>query len=168
MTLSVPPPETGFFMDFSLSLRAAGAGLKVVGLETLEQQLSFLEDMPMAYQLSLLDEALADYQRVGEIHQQMVDAYLGGDLQVLSQLSDKQFDQLNDEIKNYFTELGIDARNRRMVGNLLSLLQESQVFVAVGALHLAGDNGLVALLRGHGYELTPLPLPFLPVQQQGH
>lgn len=160
MTLSVPPPETGFFMDFSLSLRAAGAGLKVMGLETLEQQLSFLEDMPMAYQLSLLDQALADYQRVGEIHQQLVDAYLGGDLVVLSQLSEKQFDQLDIEIRNYFTELGIDARNRRMVDNLLPLLRASQVFVAVGALHLAGDNGLVALLRGQGYELTPLPPPF--------
>jgi len=50
MTLSVPPPQTGLFMDFSLSLRAAGAGLKVVGLETLDQQLSFLEDMPMTQQ----------------------------------------------------------------------------------------------------------------------
>jgi uncharacterized protein YbaP (TraB family) len=46
MTLSVPPPETGFFMDFSLSLRAAGAGLKVVGLETLEQQLCWTRPWP--------------------------------------------------------------------------------------------------------------------------
>ena len=35
MTISVPPPETGMFMDFSLSLRAAGMGLKVKALETL-------------------------------------------------------------------------------------------------------------------------------------
>ena len=55
MTLSVPPPETGFFMDFSLSLRASGGGLKVIGLETLEQQLAFLEDMPIAHQLKLLE-----------------------------------------------------------------------------------------------------------------
>jgi len=71
MTLSVPPPETGFFMDFSLALRAAGAGLKVVGLETLEQQLSFLEDMPMAQQLMLLDQALAEHEKVVEVHQQI-------------------------------------------------------------------------------------------------
>ncbi|HKX56555.1 MAG TPA: TraB/GumN family protein, partial [Xanthomonadales bacterium] len=42
MTLSVPAPKTGFFMDLSLSLRAAGSGLDVIGLETLEQQLQFL------------------------------------------------------------------------------------------------------------------------------
>lgn len=165
MTLSVPPPDTGFFMDFSLSLRAAGAGLKVVGLETLEQQLSFLEDMPMAYQLSLLDQALADYQKVDEIHQQMVDAYLAGDLSVLSELSEKQFADLDTEIRNYFADLGITARNRRMVDTLVPLLHGSQVFVAVGALHLAGDTGLVALLRERGYELSPLPLPFVQSQQ---
>ena len=45
MTLSTPPPVTGFFMDLSLSLRASGSGLKVIGLETLEQQLSFLENI---------------------------------------------------------------------------------------------------------------------------
>src|SRR5210317_689537 len=68
MTLSVPPPETGLFMDFSLSLRAAGAGLKVVGLETLEQQLSFLEDMPMEQQLALLDQAISEQEKSHEIH----------------------------------------------------------------------------------------------------
>ncbi len=162
MTLSVPPPETGFFMDLSLSLRAAGAGLKVEGLETLEQQLSFLEDMPMDYQLVLLDQALADYQSVGEIHARMVDAYLRDDLSVLSQLSDEQFTQLDSAIEEYFSKLGIKARNRRMVEHLLPLLQDSEVFVAIGALHLVGPDGVVALLRGQGYTLTPLPLPFAP------
>jgi uncharacterized protein YbaP (TraB family) len=136
-----------------------------VGLETLEQQLSFLEDMPMSYQLSLLDQALVDYKKVDEIHQQMVDAYLAGDLSVLSELSEKQFTDLDAEIRNYFTDLGITARNHRMADTLVPLLHESQVFVAVGALHLAGDTGLVALLRDRGYELSPLPLPFAPTQQ---
>jgi len=168
MTLSVPPPETGFFMDLSLSLRAAGAGLRVVGLETLEQQLSFLENMPIAYQLSLLDQALSDYQKVDEIHQQMVEAYLHGDLSILKQLSDKQFAELDEELRDYFAELGIDARNHRMLDNLIPLLRESQVFVAVGALHLAGDNGLISLLRRNGYELSPLALPFSPVQKKAN
>ena len=165
MTLSVPPPTTGFFMDFSLSLRASGSGLKVEGLETLEQQLSFLENMPMDYQLALLDQALSDYRHVGEIHDQMVDAYLAGDLSVLSALSAEQFSQLDTEISNYFTDFGIDARNRRMLDKLLSMLPQSRVFVAVGALHLTGENGLVALLRGQGYELAPLPLPLGPAQE---
>ena len=159
MTLSVPPPETGFFMDFSLSLRAAGAGLKVVGLETLEQQLSFLEDMPMAQQLMLLDQALAEHEKVGEVHKQMVDSYLVGDLLALKAQADEQLAQLDPAARQYFMEQGIDMRNQRMLGSLLPHLQTNQVFVAVGALHLPGDAGLIQLLRGRGYDLTPLPLP---------
>ncbi len=160
MTLSVPPPETGFFMDFSLYLRAAGSELRVVGLETLDQQLSFLEDMPMAQQLDMLDQALVDYQRVREMHDQLVDAYLAGDLQALQKEAEVQMIQLALEAKDYFVEQGIHARNHRMLESLLPLLSESQVFVAVGALHLPGDQGLISLLRENGYILQPEPLPF--------
>jgi len=159
MTLSVPPPETGFFMDFSLSLRAAGAGLKVVGLETLEQQLSFLEDMPMGQQLELLDQAIAENEKVREIHQQMVDSYLAGDLVALKAQTEEQLDQLEPDAKQYFLKHGIVLRNRRMLEALLPHLLVNRVFVAVGALHLPGETGLIELLRAQGYQLTPLPLP---------
>jgi len=159
MTLSVPPPETGFFMDFSLSLRAAGAGLKIVGLETLEQQLSFLEDMPMEQQLALLDQALEDHDKVGEIHTQMVDSYLRGDLRGLKLQAEEQLDELAPETKRYFMGQGIDARNLRMLESLLAHLAKGRVFIAVGALHLPGETGLVRLLRDKGYSLTPRPVP---------
>lgn len=159
MTLSIPPPETGLFMDFSLSLRASGSGLRVVGLETLEQQLAFLEDMPAAQQLELLDQALKDYDKVSALHQQMVDSYLAGDLQELKKKAVEQMDQLTSESRDYFMEQGIDVRNHRMLESLLPLLAESPVFVAVGALHLPGVQGLIALLREAGYVLKPEPLP---------
>jgi len=162
MTLSVPPPESGLFMDFSLSLRAAGAGLKVMGLETLEDQLSFLEEMPMEQQLQLLDEALESYHKVGEIHDQMVEDYLTGDVQALRRQAEQQLDLLEPGTKQYFMEQGIDARNGRMLESLLLQLEDKRVFVAVGALHLPGENGLVELLRQRGFSLTPLPLPLLP------
>ena len=159
MTLSVPPPQTGLFMDFSLSLRAAGAGLDVVGLETLEEQLSFLENMPMEQQLSLLDKALEDYEEVEVIHRQMVDSYLSGDLDALTAQADEQLNELDPETKRYFVEQGIVHRNHRMLESLLSHLGDKRVFVAVGALHLPGESGLVSLLRGQAYQLAPLEQP---------
>lgn len=167
MTLSVPPPQTGFFMDFSLSLRAAGAGLKVVGLETLEQQLSFLEEMPMDQQLALLDQALDEYDQVESVHTQMVDSYLAGDLQALLSQTEEQLQELDPEARRYFMAEGIDARNRRMLQALLPLLEAGPVFVAVGALHLAGASGLIAGLRSAGYELNPLPLPLSAPESRG-
>ena len=160
MTLSVPPPQTGFFMDFSLSLRAAGAGLKVVGLETLEQQLSFLEEMPPDQQLALLDQALDEHARVDEVHAMMVESYLAGDLQALENEVSDQLAELPPDTQRYFMSQGIEARNQRMIEALLPRLDRGRVFVAVGALHLPGDKGLISLLRQQGYELKPLPLPF--------
>lgn len=167
MTLSVPPPKTGLFMDFSLSLRAAGAGLKVVGLETLEQQLSFLEQMPAEQQLVLLDHALAEYDRVVDAHDQMVESYLAGDLNALADQVDEQLAELTPEARRYFMAEGIDARNKRMMDAAAPLLQDSRVFIAVGALHLPGDTGLIALLRGQGFELSPMPLPFSAAEGGG-
>jgi len=161
MTLSTPPPETGFFMDLSLSLRASGNGLRIVGLETLEQQLSFLEDMPMAMQLNLLDQAIAESHRVQDTHDQMVDAYLKNNLQRLQVLSDTELQAIGTDERNYFFEQGIIARNLRMLQSLLPLLENNSVFVAVGALHLPGDDGLLGLLRQNGYQLKPLDMPFV-------
>ena len=146
-------------MEFSRSLGAAGAGLKVVGLETREQQLSVLEEMPMEHQLMLLDQTLADHEKVAEIHQQMVDSYLAGNLTALKSQAEEQLDQLEPEAKQYFMKQGIEMRNRRMLESLLPHLQKNQVFIAVGALHLPGESGLIQLLRIRGYDMTPLPLP---------
>jgi uncharacterized protein YbaP (TraB family) len=159
ITLSVPPPRSGLFMDFSLSLRAAGAGLKVRGLETLEQQLSFLEDMPLDMQIGLLDQALDEYANVQKIHDEMVEHYLLNDLQGLVRVTEEQLAGVDAEVRDYFMEQGIDARNRRMFETLSPLLEQHTVFTAVGALHLPGPEGLIALLRGAGYRLAALPLP---------
>jgi uncharacterized protein YbaP (TraB family) len=161
MTLSVPPPQTGLFMDFSLSLRAAGAGLKVVGLETLEEQLSFLETMSLEQQLALLDQAMAEQAKSGEIHAQMVDSYLAGDTAALQATAEEQLDQLDDATRRHFVERGVKQRNQRMIETLLPLLQQGKVFTAVGALHLPGEKGLIRLLQDQGYDLFPLPLPLI-------
>ena len=162
MTLSTPPPVTGFYMDLSLSLRASGSGLKVVGLETLEEQLSFLEHMPVDMQLILLDQAIAEFGHVNDAHDQMVDAYLANDLVALKALTDQQLEEVGQEAKDYFMQTGIVERNQRMVKTLLSYLDDNTVFAAVGALHLYGGNGLLSLLREHGFELEPQDMPFSP------
>lgn len=160
LTLSVPPPETGFAMDFSLSLRASGSGLRVVGLETLQDQLSFLENMPMEQQLTLLDQALEEYDRVREVHDRLVDHYLKGDLLALQAESEEQLQQLDSASRDYFIGQGIDARNQRMMQSVMPLLEQGRVFIAVGALHLPGEQGLITLLRKRGYRLQAETLPF--------
>lgn len=164
MTISLPPPKTGLFLDFSLSLRAAGAGNTVVGLETLEEQLAFLEGMALEDQLALLDQALADHALVQQVHDQMVDAYLAEDLATLEALAGEQMASLPAATRDWFQAEGIDARNRRMAANALPMLEEGCTFIAVGALHLPGEAGLLELLADAGYRLERLPSPFLAVR----
>ena len=160
MTLSTPVPKTGFFMDLSLSLRASGNNIDIVGLETLEQQLSFLEDMPLDMQVRLLDQAIADVGQVGDMQTEMVDVYLENSLQRLQTITDHEFETVGKAARDYFYENGIVKRNLRMLASLLPLLESRQVFIAVGALHLSGEQGLLNLLRQSGYELIPQPMPF--------
>lgn len=160
VTLSVPPPETGFFMDFSLSLRAAGDGKKVIGLETLDEQLAFLEDMPMPLQLAMLDQAMEEFDRAMTIYQEMLDIYLAGDLVRLQAHAEEQMASLEPEALDYFMEHGLRRRNLRMAEGALPLLEAGPTFIAVGALHLPGEQGLIQLLREAGYTLRPLPNPF--------
>jgi len=160
ITLSVPIPKTGFFMDFSLSLRASGNGVKVIGLETLDEQLAFLENMPMEHQMSMLDQAVQDIDLVQDIHDQMVESYLTSDLSLLLEETHKQLDILGDEARDYFLHEGISVRNQRMLSSLLEAMEAGTVFTAVGALHLPGEQGLISLLRKQGYQLHPMPSPF--------
>ncbi len=167
ISLSLPPPTTGIFLDFQLSLRAAGNGLPVLGLETLEEQLDFLDSMPDEQQLELLDQALADQDRVADLHEELVTAYLQGNLQQLAELSEAQMDGLSPETRRYFLHEGVDARNHRMMRAILPLLANGCTFIAVGALHLPGENGLLALARAEGFELQRLPSPFAIVHAAG-
>jgi uncharacterized protein YbaP (TraB family) len=159
MTLSVPAPETGLFMDFSLSLRASGSGLDVVGLESLGQQLAFLEELPRAQQLALIGHALSELGTVEKLHDQMVDVYLGGDLRQLHTLAMSELQDLDEPLRAAFVDRGVEARNQVMLNSALALLDSGRVFIAVGALHLPGPKGLLSLLREAGYVLRPAPWP---------
>ncbi len=167
MTLSLPPPKTGLYLDFSLSLRAAGFGADVSGLETLEEQLSFLERMSLEDQLLMLDQALAEHGRVQSVHDDLVTTYLEGDLTALESAAREEMASLPASTRTWFQAEGIDARNRRMAEKALPLLEQGCLFIAVGALHLPGESGLLALLRDAGYRLEPEPTPFCAVSAPG-
>lgn len=50
----------------------------------------------------------------------------------------------------------ITDRNIRMAGRAAPLLGEGNAFIAVGAMHLIGEKGLVELFRKQGYVMTRL------------
>lgn len=153
LTLGTQPPETGMYMDLMLSYRAQGAGLDVVALEDVDEQIDFLAGMSMEDQVSLIRETVNDHDAYEAVFDELVSAYLAGSLVRLDEVADRQMAGLDERIVRYFNEQGLAARNRKMLGRAESWLAEGGLIIAVGALHLHGEEGLVALLRERGWRV---------------
>jgi uncharacterized protein YbaP (TraB family) len=53
-------------------------------------------------------------------------------------------------------EVMLDNRNKNWVIQLREILPEKNIFIAVGAGHMVGENGLISLLKKEGYTLRPI------------
>ena len=153
MTLSVPPPKTGEFLDLLLYQRALQAGKTVHGLESAEEQIAVFEQMRGDDQLSMLRETLRLLPEYPALFERLIKTYLNGDLQGLMAMSEETYTQIPPEVNARVMQRLLVERNDRMVERMQPQLHEGGAFVAVGALHLPGDNGIIQQLRGLGYQV---------------
>ncbi len=121
--------------------------------ETLDQQIALMADMPQAVQLTALEQQIDEFDQAGAVFQKMVAAWHAGDQAALEKL-------INQEIRSrselVWTEL-ILRRNEHFERQIEDMLQgTATVFVAVGAGHLCGSDGVPALLRERGVEVVRL------------
>lgn len=150
MTLGQPPVRTGRFMDLVLARRAAGHGAVSVALETVDEQLEFFTGLGEEAHVSLLRQAVEDRERrLGDLDA-LLGAYLESDLQQLERQARDQLSQLPPSVQQAFRVQGITLRNIEMAHRAQPLLDRGAALIAVGALHLPGEKGLVALLREQG------------------
>ncbi len=153
MLLKPAEGSAGEVLDGILQKRAALAGKKVVGLETAEEQLGVLSGLPMTTQIVLLREALTTLPRLAEETAAITRLYLAGDLQGAWNLHLQTRSQAPEvrALQDALSEVLISGRNRTFVERMKPLLDEGGVFVAVGALHLHGGQGVPALLEAKGF-----------------
>jgi hypothetical protein len=154
MTLATPPPETGLFMDLMLVNRARGAGLEVRALETVDEQLAFMTSLTREQQITLIRKAVADYDGMEASFEKLLSAYFDGDLERLQAIAAEEMVGLDTALVEHFDRAGLVERNRRMLERALPWLEDGGLIIAVGALHLPGEEGLIALLRERGYRVT--------------
>lgn len=152
LLLSQPRPQSGMFLDRKLYQLARQSGKEVYGLETMSEQLAVFKDMSLADQLILLQEALAELHTVPEIIERLTQAYLQRDLRELSSLANEQLS--DSSVQRKLAQELIVGRNKRMVQRMQDRLQEGNAFIAVGALHLPGPDGLLNRLQQLGVTLT--------------
>jgi len=155
LILSGPKPDGGMPLDLVLMNKAKNSGKQVLGIETLIEQGQLFEGLSLADQVALLQDSVCQYDVIGADIQEMKIAYLAGDLASLYALQYKYkiddqaaFDRMMDAL--------IWQRNHRMFKRVSPYLQQGNTFIAVGALHLPGQEGLLTILEQNGYQVTAI------------
>ncbi|BDA86797.1 hypothetical protein Sa4125_43390 [Aureimonas sp. SA4125] len=146
-------------LDLALAALAKAEGKPVLGLESGAEQLEALASMSMDLQVSSLLSTLALGDRLPDLFETMTLLYLGGRIALIAPLAEAILPPDSTAAARdaaAFEKRLVTDRNHLMAERLEPLLQRGGAFVAVGALHLPGDEGLVALLRAKGYRLTRL------------
>ena len=119
-------------------------------LETAEAQIAFIANMGAGRVDEMLIYTLADIDKLPELMNSMKHAWRQGDLTQLEAIGITPFE---NEFPNMYKALIAD-RNDTWLPKIEAMLKTREVeFVLVGALHLAGDDGLLSQLATRGYKV---------------
>jgi uncharacterized protein YbaP (TraB family) len=128
----------------------AGAGKQVVELEGAERQLGLFDAMPETEQRAMLATVLRETGRTED--NALADAWRKGNFAVIEAETRRGLLAVPALRETLFT-----ARNKAWSEAISSrLIRGERVFVAVGAAHMAGTDGLAAMLRDQGFRVTRL------------
>jgi uncharacterized protein YbaP (TraB family) len=143
-------PELG--LDKHFYDRAQTDQKSVQGLETTEFQISRFDGMTMAQQERLLAESLKDVDAEMANMTKLVSAWRAGDVPGVEHLV---LTEIKDDPMLY-QRLLVD-RNKTWLPKIEALFaRRGHAFVVVGAAHLVGPDGVVAMLRAKGYKVEQL------------
>ncbi|HPH72714.1 MAG TPA: TraB/GumN family protein, partial [Paludibacteraceae bacterium] len=147
------PNDDDWQLDSFFQQVADRQGKKVVGLETIEDQIKLIyESQSIERQAFLLVGTLRGKDRITEELHELNAYYKKGNLVPLLQTYLNDSSEFAPTAQEKF--LMLDARNLEWTKKLPDLLHKNSCFVAVGALHLVGENGLINLLRQKGYRVS--------------
>ena len=154
VTLMTPLGNNGVVLDHVLYQDAVAAGKKVHGLETVAEQVGLFDGLSRKDQITLLEDTLDNLDTVAQMLDELQAAYLDRDLKRLMELNEASMRDSDPLLAETFNRKVIVERNYSMAERMQPRLREGQQFIAVGALHLAGKEGLLKLLSARGYRLS--------------
>jgi uncharacterized protein YbaP (TraB family) len=163
LTLSIADiARTGYTPDAGtetfLTAVITPRGTPIVALEGFGAQLALFDGMHDKLKYEFVEQALADIAsgKSSQTTAELVRAWESGQLGLLEAALLAEYDH-NSAADRFFMEELITKRNRAMAEKIDQLAADNRLFVGVGALHLAGKQGLVELLRAKGYTVKPAP-----------
>ncbi|MFC3695361.1 TraB/GumN family protein [Chenggangzhangella methanolivorans] len=152
-----PPPagvdtETA---DARIERLAVEQGARLTGLETPAEQVEALASIPDEVALRMMREATEKGLKPEDVESTIMGLYSTRRIGYLLAMRGPDWAGAFD-VDGYaeFISSFITRRNASMLQRALPLLGSGEAFIAVGALHLPGDRGLVQLIRQAGFSVT--------------
>lgn len=142
-------------LDLKLLEIATEKGARTIGLETLTEQGAIFSEMTLEKQLRLLLDSVCNYGLVNKSIEEMKDLYLKRDLNGLLNAS-VQHPHADEPLYKELNKKLLTDRNKKMLDRMQFVLQEGGAFIAIGALHLPGNDGVIAGLSQRGYKITAI------------
>ena len=137
--------------EMSLVELAAKQKSEVIGIETLEEQMAIFDTIPYKDQIKTIINMIDSLPQARKEFSNLVALYKSqkiNDLYNLMMASNYGMDG-NEEVMLF-------ARNKKWVPRIRKIAAEKPTFFAVGAGHLGGDRGVIALLRKEGFKVRAI------------
>jgi len=163
--MALPEPlSADFGVDFLLTEKARELNKAMHPLEDVSVSIEKFSSIPTDRLLEAIDIRIEHFDAMQAQISELARRYYEGD--TASVLAYANEDQLSayysEEAKAYwddwFVRQILTERNHLWMPELIPLLEAGNSFIAVGALHLFGEEGLLNLLEKEGYQLTPIIL----------
>lgn len=128
-------------------------GEEILGLETIEEQMTIFDEIPYEEQVQdLLKSAKDSLKTSKEMFKKVLKSYTDENIEEMVNLTK------TDTTQAMYRHLDkmLYNRNRTWIPKMQEFMKEQATFFGVGAGHLAGENGVIALLRKEGYTVKPV------------
>jgi len=147
------PPADGLRLDLALLEKARSNDVEVVGLESLKEQSEVFSSLDMELQVRFLLDTVCNYDEVKKDFETIKMLYRKKKLRKLYLHANKYSISGERIYRDLVKKLLID-RNRVMTSRMQEPLKRGNAFIAIGAMHLPGEDGVLSLLAEQGYSIT--------------
>ena len=152
-------PGTKPYLDKLIANIARENKIETIGLESMIEQIEILNGLPRETERDLLIAILRRADRSEDFLETQIARYVEGDIGGLLawlQSAEPIRGVAQAQIPPAIGDRLITSRNHRMRDRALSFLRRGGAFIAVGAVHLPGKEGLLSLFETEGYHVDAL------------
>lgn len=128
---------------------------KILGLEKFQEQVATVDKIPLETQCKMMMESIKDSSKIeSDGYNRMIETYKQGDLSAIVKLTE------DTAYGDNFSAEFVTIRNINMSKTIARAAKQQSTFIAVGAAHLGGKNGIIELLGKAGFIVKPVVAGF--------